>query len=64
MAKSNRRKLLNVKVHKLYLPPDIIRIKGEMKEGEWLGHVQCVWHETCIQGYQKSLIIMNNQLRF
>jgi len=42
MAKSNRRKLLNVKVHKLYLPPDIIRIKGEMKEGEWLGHVQCV----------------------
>jgi len=36
----NWRKLHNVKLHKLYLLPDIIRIMEEGKEGEWLGHVE------------------------
>jgi len=35
-----------------------------MKKGELLGHVEWMWHDTCVQGYQKSLIIMNNQLCF
>jgi len=26
----------------------------ERKEGEWLGLVECIWHERCVQGYQKS----------
>jgi len=26
----------------------------ERKEVEWLGHVDCMWNETCVQGYQKS----------
>jgi len=34
----------------------------ERKEGDWLCHVECMRHT--IQGYQKSLFIMNNQLRF
>jgi hypothetical protein len=35
----------------------------ERKEGDLLCHVECMWH-TYIQGYQKSLFIINNQLRF
>ena len=35
----NWRKLHNVWLHKLYLSSDIIIIKEEKKDGEWLGHV-------------------------
>jgi len=28
----------------LYLPKGIITIKEERKEGEGLGHVECMWH--------------------
>jgi len=44
--------------------PIIIRIMEEGKEGEWLGHVEWMWHETCVQVYQKTIIIVNNQLHF
>jgi len=43
------------------VPPDIIGIKVEWKEGDWLGHVECVWHDDA-HGYHKSLIIMNDHL--
>jgi len=29
----------------LNLPPDVIGIKVERKDGEWLDHVECVWHD-------------------
>jgi len=54
----NWRKLNNVLLRKLYLLPDIIRIIEEGKEGEWLGHVEWMWHETCAQVYQNFIIIM------
>jgi len=36
----------------------------EWNEGNWLCDVECMCHETYVQGYQKSLFIMDNQLRF
>jgi len=32
----------------------------EGKEGEWLGHVEWMWHETYVKVYQKSTIIMKD----
>jgi len=29
----------------LYRLPDIARIKDKRKEGDWLGHVEWMWHE-------------------
>jgi len=48
---------------KLYLVPNT-RIKKGKKECDWLGHVECMWHKTYIQHYQKSLIKVSNQLCF
>jgi len=31
-------------------------------KGDWLGHVEWMWHETCMEGYQKSINTMKNQL--
>ena len=64
----NWRKLHDVRLHKLYLLPDIIRIIKERKEIEWLVNVECDMrhvymqlHETCVHAVI-SLIIVNNQL--
>ena len=32
----------------------VIRIMAEIKEGEWLGHVEWMWHETSVQGYNEQ----------
>jgi hypothetical protein len=34
----------------------------ESSESDWLGHVEGMQHETCLQVYQKSLIVLNSQL--
>ena len=60
----NWRKLHNVLLHKLYLLPYIIRIM-ERKKGMWVTcHVEWMSHEPSMQGYQKSFIIMNDQLHY
>ena len=50
------------KLHCLHLPPDIVRIMRERKKSDWLLNVEWMWHETCAQGYRKSLIINNCNL--
>jgi hypothetical protein len=32
----------------------VIRIIEELKEGEWLGHVEWMLHETIVQGYHNE----------
>ena len=58
MVESTRilEKVRNVYLHKLYLPPEIIRIMEERKEGDLLYLVECMRHETYHTGLSKILI--------
>jgi len=44
--------------------PIIIRIMEEGKERKLFCRVERMGHETCVRVYEKSIIIMNNQLCF